>query len=299
MKSVTFVALMSWFVMTTEMSKLYKNFNIFKTESLPGDRISIPYKVHYNEDETLHMVVKLSNELQNSIRNVSLRFKTETYSIKGKLKTKRTKIDLLLKIGKKTYCSRRLFDGTRTKGKKCQMECGLRSCTYNKPCLVEITLSDDCPDEKRKDVPMYTYIYTSTDSFSETYTSLATNKYYLDDDTTEITDIPMKHTDSDKSGDRHKYHSISRKDALAYGIGGFVVVCVALLVYVCVRRYRNKPDAQQTMELNTYATTNPVLYADLEIARGGNRTPARVEESPYAEIIGVLKPKENVETNKI
>nr|XP_049707387.1 uncharacterized protein LOC110377725 isoform X4 [Helicoverpa armigera] len=251
MKSVTFVALMSWFVMTTEMSKLYKNFNIFKTESLPGDRISIPYKVHYNEDETLHMVVKLSNELQNSIRNVSLRFKT------------------------------------------------VRSCTYNKPCLVEITLSDDCPDEKRKDVPMYTYIYTSTDSFSETYTSLATNKYYLDDDTTEITDIPMKHTDSDKSGDRHKYHSISRKDALAYGIGGFVVVCVALLVYVCVRRYRNKPDAQQTMELNTYATTNPVLYADLEIARGGNRTPARVEESPYAEIIGVLKPKENVETNKI
>ncbi|XP_021192390.3 uncharacterized protein LOC110377725 isoform X1 [Helicoverpa armigera] len=262
------------------------------------------------------MVVQISNKLQKLKGNVSLHFKfitdededkflmdilhvVETYSIKGKLKTKRTKIDLLLKIGKKTYCSRRLFDGTRTKGKKCQMECGLRSCTYNKPCLVAITLSDDCLDDKRKDVPMYTYIHTSTDSFSETYTSLATNKYYLDDDTTEITDISMKHTDSDKSGDRHTYHSISRKDALAYGIGGFFVVCVALLVYVCVRRYRNKPDAQQTMELNTYATTNPVLYADLEIARGGNRTPARVEESPYAEIIGVLKPKENVETNKI
>ncbi|XP_021192391.3 uncharacterized protein LOC110377725 isoform X2 [Helicoverpa armigera] len=213
------------------------------------------------------MVVQISNKLQKLKGNVSLHFKfitdededkflmdilhvVETYSIKGKLKTKRTKIDLLLKIGKKTYCSRRLFDGTRTKGKKCQMECGLRSCTYNKPCLVAITLSDDC-------------------------------------------------LDSDKSGDRHTYHSISRKDALAYGIGGFFVVCVALLVYVCVRRYRNKPDAQQTMELNTYATTNPVLYADLEIARGGNRTPARVEESPYAEIIGVLKPKENVETNKI
>ncbi|XP_047038768.1 uncharacterized protein LOC124643749 isoform X2 [Helicoverpa zea] len=264
-ETVTFVVIMSWFVMTIEMSTVYKHFNIYKTEYLPDDSVqSIPYKVHYNDTEQLNMVVKIRNELQKLNGNVSLHFKiitdddedtfskdillVETYSIKGKLKTKKTKIDIFLKIGKKKYCTWRLFDGTRTKGKKCHMECGLRTCTYNKPCLVEITLSDDC-------------------------------------------------LDSDKSGGRHKYHSISRKDALAYGIGGFVVVCAALLVYVCVRRYRNKPDAQQTMELNTYATTNPVLYADLEMARGGNRTPVRAEESPYAEIIGVLKPKENVETN--
>ncbi|XP_047038769.1 uncharacterized protein LOC124643749 isoform X3 [Helicoverpa zea] len=263
-ETVTFVVIMSWFVMTIEMSTVYKHFNIYKTE-------------YYDDEDTFSKDILL----------------VETYSIKGKLKTKKTKIDIFLKIGKKKYCTWRLFDGTRTKGKKCHMECGLRTCTYNKPCLVEITLSDDCLDDKRKDL----LIYTSTDSFRETYTSITTNKYSLDDDTTEITDISMNHTDSDKSGGRHKYHSISRKDALAYGIGGFVVVCAALLVYVCVRRYRNKPDAQQTMELNTYATTNPVLYADLEMARGGNRTPVRAEESPYAEIIGVLKPKENVETN--
>ncbi|XP_049707351.2 uncharacterized protein LOC110377723 [Helicoverpa armigera] len=78
--------------------------------------------------------------------------------------------------------------------------------------------------------------------------------------------------------------------ALAYGIGGVVGACVvAFLVYVWMRQRCNKPDAQATMELNTYSTANPVLYADLEFARSGNTNRVHVEE-PYAQVIGVLKP---------
>ncbi|XP_047038757.1 uncharacterized protein LOC124643739 [Helicoverpa zea] len=78
--------------------------------------------------------------------------------------------------------------------------------------------------------------------------------------------------------------------ALAYGIGGMVGACVvAFLVYVWVRQRCNKPDVQATMELNTYSTANPVLYADLEFARSGNTNRVHVEE-PYAQVIGVLKP---------
>ncbi|PZC76408.1 hypothetical protein B5X24_HaOG204707 [Helicoverpa armigera] len=75
-----------------------------------------------------------------------------------------------------------------------------------------------------------------------------------------------------------------------YCTGGVVGACVvAFLVYVWMRQRCNKPDAQATMELNTYSTANPVLYADLEFARPSNTNRVHIEE-PYAQVIGVLKP---------
>nr|XP_021192392.2 uncharacterized protein LOC110377726 [Helicoverpa armigera] len=83
---------------------------------------------------------------------------------------------------------------------------------------------------------------------------------------------------------------ISRKLVLICGISSVGVACaVLLLVCVCIRRCRNKRASEQTIKYNS-ATSNCVLYADLDIRQTENRTPVYVEESPYAEIIGVLEP---------
>nr|XP_049707395.1 uncharacterized protein LOC126056852 [Helicoverpa armigera] len=159
MKFITFVAIMSWFVMTIEMSTVNRNFNIHKAAYWGDFLFDFPYKVHYSENETLHMFVTISYMLYDSPR-MTLHIKAgdnegefgidrnvdtaNVFSIKGKLIDNTTKVDISLRFDKKKYCIWRLFDGTRSIRRDEPAENRLNICTETQPCSAVIILDDEC-----------------------------------------------------------------------------------------------------------------------------------------------------------
>ncbi|KAF9807452.1 hypothetical protein SFRURICE_005410 [Spodoptera frugiperda] len=80
------------------------------------------------------------------------------------------------------------------------------------------------------------------------------------------------------------------------GIGLYVILPTLLIVVILLlilglyfKKRRNSSQSQQMLQLETYGTTEKVLYAELAIEpRNDTRVVVRTNESPYAEIIGVL-----------
>ncbi|XP_047038799.1 mucin-5AC-like [Helicoverpa zea] len=81
---------------------------------------------------------------------------------------------------------------------------------------------------------------------------------------------------------------------LATGSVGIIII-VALIVYVvCKKRHKKSPEQEtvQELELETYATS-ALLYADLRLDPAKNTRQVKQNEETYAQIVGVLKPRES------
>nr|XP_049707351.1 uncharacterized protein LOC110377723 [Helicoverpa armigera] len=153
------------------------------------------------------------------------------------------------------------------------------------------TITTGAPNENNNTTENYTEFannYAESNNTAFKNNSANENNTAFEDNNTINNDTYSDNNTANETKELNRQKNLTA--ALAYGIGGMVGACVvAFLVYVWMRQRCNKPDAQATMELNTYSTANPVLYADLEFARSGNTNRVHVEE-PYAQVIGVLKP---------
>ncbi|CAH1642308.1 unnamed protein product [Spodoptera littoralis] len=68
-----------------------------------------------------------------------------------------------------------------------------------------------------------------------------------------------------------------------------IVIILLLIIALRFKKRRNPRESQQMLQLETYGTTEKVLYAELALKpRNDHRVPVQTNESPYAEIVGVL-----------
>ncbi|KAJ8707636.1 hypothetical protein PYW07_011313 [Mythimna separata] len=91
------------------------------------------------------------------------------------------------------------------------------------------------------------------------------------------------HLNGSPASDKTKYYVIIASVAGA--------ILIASLVYVIVKKCSRKgSDPEVALQLEeTYATTD-MLYAELDMKPSNAPPPASAEETPYAQIIGVLRP---------
>ncbi|XP_022824274.1 uncharacterized protein LOC111354885 [Spodoptera litura] len=68
-----------------------------------------------------------------------------------------------------------------------------------------------------------------------------------------------------------------------------IVIILLLIIALRFKKRLNPRESQQMLQLETYGTTEKVLYAELALQpRNDVRVPVQTNESPYAEIVGVL-----------
>ncbi|PZC76397.1 hypothetical protein B5X24_HaOG204696 [Helicoverpa armigera] len=118
--------------------------------------------------------------------------------------------------------------------------------------------------------------------------------------TTEITnakmtvDKPTYNQPSTMENDPLSPFTNKTKYYMATGCVGIIVI-VALIVYVvCKKRHKKSPKQEkvQELELETYATS-ALLYAELRLDPAKNTRQVNQNEETYAQIVGVLKPRES------
>ncbi|KAF9410695.1 hypothetical protein HW555_010287 [Spodoptera exigua] len=72
-----------------------------------------------------------------------------------------------------------------------------------------------------------------------------------------------------------------------------IIILVTLVLRFCFKKRQNPRESQRMLQLDTYDTTEKVLYVELDLkTKNDAPVPLKTNESPYAEIIGVLCKKE-------